>query len=62
MAKVSVNWFVKYTLKYVKNFCYLLNLKKKIVRNEILHVQCTTHNAVIQFYKLTVRFKSEHSP
>jgi hypothetical protein len=33
----------------------------KIVRNEILHVQCTTHNAVIPFYKLTGWFKFEYS-
>jgi hypothetical protein len=32
----------------------------KIVRNELLHVQCTTHSAVIPFYKLTGKFKSDH--
>jgi hypothetical protein len=32
----------------------------KIVQNDILHVQCTTHNAVIPFCKLTDRFKCEH--
>jgi hypothetical protein len=32
----------------------------RIVRNEIPHVHCTTHNAVIPLYKLTGRFKSEH--
>jgi hypothetical protein len=30
----------------------------KIVRNDILHVQGTTHYAVIPFYKLTYRFIS----
>jgi hypothetical protein len=29
-----------------------------IFRNEILRVQCTTHEAVIPLYKLTGRFKS----
>jgi hypothetical protein len=33
----------------------------KTVRNEIIHVQCTTDSAVIPFYKLTGRFKSEHT-
>jgi hypothetical protein len=33
----------------------------KIVRNEILHVQCATHNGVIPFYILVGRFKFEHS-
>jgi hypothetical protein len=33
----------------------------KIIRNEILSIQCTIHNAAIPFYKLTGRFKSEHS-
>jgi hypothetical protein len=33
----------------------------KIVRNLILRVQCTTHNAVISFYKLTDKFTSEDS-
>jgi hypothetical protein len=28
----------------------------------ILSVQYTTHNAVISFYKLTDKFKSEHFP
>jgi hypothetical protein len=39
----------------------LLTEITKMVRNEIPHVQCTDHNAVIPFYKLTGRFKSEHS-
>jgi hypothetical protein len=30
----------------------------EIVRNEILHVQYKTQNAVMPFYKLTDRFKS----
>jgi hypothetical protein len=38
----------------------LLTEFTKIVRNEILHVQFTTHNAVIPYIKLTGRFKSEH--
>jgi hypothetical protein len=33
----------------------------KIIRSEVLHVQRTTHNAVIPFYKLTGRFESERS-
>jgi hypothetical protein len=39
----------------------LLTEFTEIVLNEILHVQCTTHNVVISFYKLTGRFKSEYS-
>jgi hypothetical protein len=39
----------------------LLNELTKIFRNEILHVQGTTRSAVISFYKLINRFKSEHS-
>jgi hypothetical protein len=38
----------------------LLAAFTEVVRNEILHVQYTTRNAVIPYYKLTVRFKSEH--
>jgi hypothetical protein len=30
----------------------LLTRFTKIIRNETLHVQCTTHNALIPFYKL----------
>jgi hypothetical protein len=33
----------------------------KIVRNWILHVQYTIHNAVIRFYKLSGGFKFEYS-
>jgi len=32
----------------------------KIIQNEILHVQCTTHKAVILFYKLTDITLYEH--
>jgi hypothetical protein len=38
----------------------LLTECAKIVRNEILHVQCIIHNALIPFRKPTGRFKSEH--
>jgi hypothetical protein len=39
----------------------ILNKFMKIVGNEILHVESETHSAVIPFYKLMGRFKSEHS-
>jgi hypothetical protein len=61
MAENSVNWLVKSTQKKYVRINLLLAEFIKIVRNEILHIQCTTHNAVILFYKLTGRFKSEHS-
>jgi hypothetical protein len=48
-----------YTKIRQKCLYYLLNLQK-IVRHEILHVQCTTLNAVIPFCKLTGGFKSEN--
>jgi hypothetical protein len=33
----------------------------KIARNEILHIQSTTQNAVLLFRKLNGRYKSEYS-
>jgi hypothetical protein len=46
--------------KYVRNI-FVPYRKHKIVRNEFLNVQSTTNNAVIPFYKLTGKFKLEHS-
>jgi hypothetical protein len=60
MTRKPVNRLVRCTLKYVRNVSITYWIKKD-VRNEILHVQCTTHNNVIPFYKVTGRFKSEHS-
>jgi hypothetical protein len=57
VAQKSVNWFVKCTIKMPLLFTEF----RRIVRNEILHVQLTTLNFVIPFLKLTGRFKSEHS-
>jgi hypothetical protein len=40
----------------------LTEIKKNIyIRNEILHVNSSTHNAVIPCYKLAGRLKSEHA-
>jgi hypothetical protein len=39
----------------------LTEFTKENIGNELLHVQFTTHSAVIPFYKLTGRFKSEYS-
>jgi hypothetical protein len=51
---------VQYTLKYVTNV--FVNEFTKIVRNEIIHVQGTTHNSVILFYNTLIgRCTSEHS-
>jgi hypothetical protein len=54
LAQKSVNWLVKCTLEYVRNFYYLLILQK------CLEIRYSTFNAqlitLIQFYK----FKSEH--
>jgi hypothetical protein len=36
-----------------------MNLQK-IFGNEIFHIQCTIHNFMISFYKLSGRFKSEY--
>jgi hypothetical protein len=58
IAQNSVNWLVKFTWKYVRSFFITSH---RIFRYEILHVQCSTHNAVVPFYKQTGRFKSEHS-
>jgi hypothetical protein len=58
VVQKSANWLVKCTLKYVGNL--LLTKFTKNIRNEIFHVQCATHNAVIPLYELTGRFKSEH--
>jgi hypothetical protein len=45
--------------KNITDFFLLLTEFTKIVRNEILHIQSTSHKAVIQFYKSNGRFKSE---
>jgi hypothetical protein len=42
----SVNSSVKYTLKYVRKALITYWIKKKYM-NEILHVQCTTHDTVM---------------
>jgi hypothetical protein len=55
-----VKWLVKCT-KHTLEMYLLLTEFTKIVQIENLHVQCTTRNAVIPFYKLTGKFKSEHS-
>jgi hypothetical protein len=52
----SVNWLAKLTF----NTPEILAEFTKIVRSEILSIQCTIHNAVILFYKVTGRFKPEH--
>jgi hypothetical protein len=33
-----------------------------IIRNEIVHVYCTTYSAVVPFYKLTGKFTSKYCP
>lgn len=53
----SVNQLVKYTLEHIRTFFEFI----KVVRNEILHVQCKIQKAVTPFYKLSGRFKSERS-
>jgi hypothetical protein len=58
VAQKSVNWLVRCTTKYVRNFFIKCT---EIVRNEILRVEYALYKAVIQFWKLTGRFKSEHS-
>jgi hypothetical protein len=60
LAKKSVNWSVKCTQKYVKNVS--ITEFSKVLQNDILHVQCTTHNTVIPAYKLTGRFKISTFP
>jgi hypothetical protein len=60
VAQKEVDWLLKYTLNTL-DISLLLTEFTKIVRNGILHVQCTTQNAVIPFYKLTGMFKYEHS-
>jgi hypothetical protein len=40
---------------------YFLTEFTKFFRNEIPHVHCTTHSAVIPFYKLADPFKSEYN-
>jgi hypothetical protein len=59
LAQKSVNLLLKCTLKYVRNFFIVEFIK--IIRNEILHVQYTTHSVMVLLYKLTGRFKSEPS-
>jgi hypothetical protein len=56
MAQKSVNWLMDFTLKYVRNFFITFTEFLQIVPNETLYVQCTTHNAVIPFYRLSGRF------
>jgi hypothetical protein len=46
VAQKSVKRLVKCTLKYIRMSSILIELKK-IFRNEILHVELTTHNAVL---------------
>jgi hypothetical protein len=45
MAKKSLNFLVKYTVKYLINF--FKPAEVTIFRNEILRLQCPTHNAVL---------------
>jgi hypothetical protein len=40
----------------------LLTKFTKAAQSEVFHAQCTTHDALTQFYKLTGRFTSEYSP
>jgi hypothetical protein len=53
---MPVNCLVKCTLNLLE-ISLLLTVFTKIVLNEILHVNFTTYNAVIPFYKSTDRFK-----
>jgi hypothetical protein len=59
----SVNWLMKFTPNYDRNFFITYWIyKKKKVRNEVFHDQGTTQNALIPFCKLSGGFKSEQSP
>jgi hypothetical protein len=46
VAQKSVNWLVKYALKQLEIPLLLIEFTNT-VRNRILHIQSTTHNAVI---------------
>jgi hypothetical protein len=59
MAKKGGNLLVKCALKIWKYF--YCNWIYKYFRNEIFHIQCTTHNVLIPIYRFTIRFNSEHS-
>lgn len=58
--KKVVHWLMKYTLHVLQIYLLLTELKK-LFRNDMLFVQCTTHNTVMPLCNLIGRFKSEHS-
>jgi hypothetical protein len=57
-AHKPFNYLANCTLKYGRDSFITYRVFKSF-RNETLHVQCRTHNAVIPSCKLTGRFKSE---
>jgi hypothetical protein len=60
LAQKSVTRLVKSTQNTLEIFLLPIEFTK-IVQNEILHIQYTTHNALVLFSILTGRFESEHS-
>jgi hypothetical protein len=48
------------SVKYVRNSLITYSIYRDF-RDEILHVQRIINNSVIPFYKLTIRYRSEHS-